>query len=92
MHLNTYDISARAAARCLAVLDVPGCSMSIFMQDSRRWCGAAMNELTWRKVQQWEALHPETQSEATLLRFCGRPDNLRCPPAPSFLPWGPKPH
>ena len=39
--------------------------------------GAAMNELTWRKVQQWEALHPETQSEATLLRFCGRPDDLR---------------
>ncbi|KAK9857211.1 hypothetical protein WJX84_005191 [Apatococcus fuscideae] len=36
----------------------------------------SMNELTWRKVQQWEALHPETQSEATLLRFCGRPDNL----------------
>ncbi|KAK9861393.1 hypothetical protein WJX84_001237 [Apatococcus fuscideae] len=36
----------------------------------------SMNELTWRKVQQWEGLHPVTQSEATLLRFCGRPDNL----------------
>lgn len=49
-----------------------------------------MNELTWRKVQQWEALHPETHSEATLLRFCGRPDELRCSSFPLLMvrqPW-----
>jgi hypothetical protein len=36
---------------------------------------AAMNELTWARVQQWEALH--RCRNVKLRRFLGRPDELR---------------
>ena len=38
---------------------------------------AAMNELTWRSVLQWESLHHETCSDPKLLRFMGKPHDLR---------------
>lgn len=36
-----------------------------------------MNEATWRRLLQWEALHQECGRPA-LVRFLGRPDDLRC--------------
>jgi len=41
-------------------------------------CVAAMNEITWARVQQWEALH--RCQNVRLRRFLGRPDELRSPP------------
>lgn len=38
---------------------------------------AAMNEVTWKHVADWEALHCDTCPYPTLLRFRGRPDDLR---------------
>lgn len=37
-----------------------------------------MNEMTWRKVMDWEALHCEECKAATLLKFQGKPHDLRC--------------
>ena len=39
---------------------------------------AAMNEMTWQHVLQWEQLHAHECGQPTLLRFLGRPDELRC--------------
>ena len=39
--------------------------------------GAAMNEVTWQHVLAWEALHAGECGQPQLLRFCGRPDELR---------------
>lgn len=36
-----------------------------------------MNELTWRRVLEWEALHHDTCGDPKLLRFLGKPHNLR---------------
>jgi cytochrome c heme-lyase len=36
-----------------------------------------MNEMTWRRVLDWETLHSERCGQPRLLRFCGRPDDLR---------------
>lgn len=50
------------------------------------WCvrlfpaPAAMNEATWRRVMDWEQLHCQECRQATLLKFQGRPHDLRCPP------------
>ena len=41
-------------------------------------CAAAMNELTWQRVMDWEQLHREECRDPTLLRFEGKPDKLRC--------------
>jgi cytochrome c heme-lyase len=38
----------------------------------------SMNEATWQRVQAWEALHRARCGQAQLLRFRGRPDDLRC--------------
>ena len=38
---------------------------------------AAMNELTWRRVLEWEALHHDTCGDPKLLRFMGKPHDLR---------------
>ena len=38
---------------------------------------AAMNEVTWQHVLAWEALHAGECGQPQLLRFCGRPDELR---------------
>ena len=35
-----------------------------------------MNEQTWAKVMEWEALHCDECEKSTLLRFIGRPDEL----------------
>lgn len=37
-----------------------------------------MNEATWRQVAEWERLHEDACPDARLLRFMGRPDDLRC--------------
>ncbi len=39
---------------------------------------AAMNEVTWQHVMAWEALHAGECAKPQLLRFTGRPDELRC--------------
>jgi hypothetical protein len=36
-----------------------------------------MNEMTWRRVMDWEQLHCEECKHATLLKFQGRPHDLR---------------
>ena len=36
-----------------------------------------MNEVTWQHVLAWEALHAGECGQPQLLRFCGRPDELR---------------
>ena len=36
-----------------------------------------MNELTWRRVLEWEALHHDTCGDPKLLRFMGKPHDLR---------------
>ena len=38
---------------------------------------AAMNEVTWQHVLAWEALHAGECANPQLLRFTGRPDELR---------------
>ena len=38
---------------------------------------AAMNELTWQRVLEWEALHHDTCGDPKLLRFLGKPHDLR---------------
>jgi hypothetical protein len=38
---------------------------------------AAMNEMTWRKVMDWEQLHCQECKYPTLLKFQGRPHDLR---------------
>lgn len=38
---------------------------------------AAMNEITWARVQQWESLHRHECSDPRLRRFLGRPHDLR---------------
>lgn len=38
---------------------------------------AAMNEVTWRTVMQWEQLHRDECCKPTLLRFMGKPHDLR---------------
>jgi hypothetical protein len=43
-------------------------------------CPAAMNEMTWRKVQDWEQLHCEECKYPTLLKFEGKPHDLRYTP------------
>lgn len=40
-------------------------------------CPAAMNEMTWRKVQDWEQLHCQECKYPTLLKFQGKPHDLR---------------
>jgi cytochrome c heme-lyase len=37
-----------------------------------------MNEVTWQHVMAWEALHVGECPNPQLLRFTGRPDELRC--------------
>lgn len=37
-----------------------------------------MNEVTWQHVMAWEALHAGECAKPQLLRFTGRPDELRC--------------
>jgi len=39
---------------------------------------AAMNETTWRGVLDWEQLHCQECKYPTLLKFQGRPHDLRC--------------
>lgn len=39
---------------------------------------SAMNEMTWRKVQDWEQLHCQECKYPTLLKFQGKPHDLRC--------------
>ena len=39
---------------------------------------AAMNEVTWARVKQWELLHRGQCRNTKLRRFLGRPDELRC--------------
>lgn len=34
-----------------------------------------LNEMTWRAIQRWESLHPDTAKEVKLNRFIGRPDD-----------------
>lgn len=36
-----------------------------------------MNELTWQRVLEWEALHHDTCGDPKLLRFMGKPHDLR---------------
>jgi hypothetical protein len=36
-----------------------------------------MNEMTWRKVMDWEQLHCQECKYPTLLKFQGRPNDLR---------------
>ena len=36
-----------------------------------------MNENTWRHVMAWEQMHCAECKSPQLLRFCGRPDELR---------------
>lgn len=38
---------------------------------------AAMNEVTWQHVLAWERLHGGECGDPRLLRFTGRPDELR---------------
>jgi hypothetical protein len=38
----------------------------------------AMNEMTWRKVQDWEQLRCQECKYPTLLKFQGKPHDLRC--------------
>jgi hypothetical protein len=38
----------------------------------------SMNEITWQRVQMWEMLHRQECPSPSLLRFRGRPDDLRC--------------
>jgi cytochrome c heme-lyase len=48
-----------------------------------------MNEKTWERVAEWEQLHCAECPDPRLLRFRGRPDDLRSAPAPaaqSILP------
>lgn len=52
---------------CITLLPIMTC-MAVF---------AAMNELTWRRVLEWEALHYETCGDPKLLRFLGKPHDLR---------------
>ena len=40
------------------------------------WC-SAMNEKTWERVAEWEQLHCAACPDPRLLRFRGRPDDLR---------------
>ena len=47
---------------------------------------AAMNELTWRRVLEWEALHHDTCGDPKLLRFMGKPHDLRYIAACLVLP------
>ncbi len=42
----------------------------------RRWC-AAMNEATWQQVALWEKLHAKECDCPTLLKFQGKPHDLR---------------
>ena len=44
---------------------------------SHRVSAAAMNELTWRRVLEWEALHHDTCGDPKLMRFLGKPHDLR---------------
>jgi hypothetical protein len=37
-----------------------------------------MNEVTWKRVMDWEQLHCDTCSYPTLLKFQGKPHDLRC--------------
>lgn len=37
----------------------------------------AMNEKTWERVAEWERLHSNECPDPRLLRFMGRPDDLR---------------
>lgn len=37
-----------------------------------------MNEATWHRVKAWEVLHREECGSPTLLRFQGKPHDLRC--------------
>lgn len=37
----------------------------------------SMNELTWGHVLMWESLHRDTCCQPALMRFRGRPDDLR---------------
>lgn len=37
-----------------------------------------MNEATWQRVMQWELLHRQECDYPTLLRFQGKPHDLRC--------------
>jgi len=46
---------------------------------------AAMNELTWRRVLEWEALHHDTCGDPKLLRFMGKPHDLRCASVVSLM-------
>ena len=36
----------------------------------------SLNEMTWRAIQRWESLHPDTVHSVKLNRFIGRPDDL----------------
>lgn len=38
---------------------------------------AAMNEATWQQVVMWEQLHADKCGKPTLLRFMGKPHDLR---------------
>lgn len=38
---------------------------------------AGMNEATWQRVKVWEILHRQECAEARLLRFQGKPHDLR---------------
>ena len=46
---------------------------------------AAMNEMTWRHVLAWEQMHCAECSSPKLLRFLGRPHELRCCPQATAL-------
>jgi cytochrome c heme-lyase len=48
-------------------------------------CPAAMNEMTWRKVQDWEQLHCEECKYPTLLKFEGKPHDLRYTPSRAII-------
>lgn len=47
-------------------------------------CHAAMNEVTWNHVANWEQLHCQECAHSTLLHFQGRPDDLRCAQSPGL--------
>lgn len=47
-----------------------------------------MNEITWQQVMVWESLHRDTCCESKLLRFRGRPDDLRYVRHAAFLGFG----
>ena len=69
---------ARESIRKYGNVSRPNFAVGLWYSQHGCLLHTGMNEATWQRVAQWEMLHRGECDTPTLLRFQGKPHDLRC--------------